>query len=306
MFALAVKFMLALALSAGGAGTAALAAQGSQPNDLLYPVKLFSEDVGLALAADPQAQIDVLLEQAQVRTTEMAQLAAQGQSIPEAVPLRLQTHLETALQTAARLGDPQMQAALAKIRAQVQTQAQLMAQALDNAPAEVGTRLQTAERAMIQTRDLCDLGLSDPELLRERLIANRPETAPEQPEMIPGEGNGPGTPATPCGDCTPEGDQNQYGPGPQATPCGDCTPEGDQNQYQYGPGPQATPCGDCTPEGDQNQYGPGPQPDDTPEAGDSYGPGPQPTEPPGDGDDNSNGPASQPPAMPGDGGSGRP
>jgi len=292
MFALAVKLMLALALSVGGAGTTALAAQGSQPNDLLYPVKLFTEDVRLALASDPQARIDLLLEQAQMRTTEMARLAAQGQSIPEEVPLHLQMHLETALQTAAQLADPQMQAALEQIRAAVQTQTQIMAQWRENAPAEVGLRLQTAERAMIQTRELCELGLSEPQLLRERLTANRPDSAPDQPEMLPGAGNGPGPQTTPCGDCTPEGDQNQYGPGPQSTSCGDCTPHGDSNQNQYGPGPQATPCGDCTPEGDRNQYGPGPQPIDTPKPGEGHGPGPRSTEPPGEG--NPHGPSTEP------------
>src|SRR3990172_1679718 len=40
MFALAVKLVLALTLGLGGVGTTALAAQGSLPNDLLYPVKL--------------------------------------------------------------------------------------------------------------------------------------------------------------------------------------------------------------------------------------------------------------------------
>jgi hypothetical protein len=302
MFALAVKLVLALTLGLGGVGTTALAAQGSLPNDLLYPVKLATEDVRLALAADSQVRLNLLLEQAQVRTTEMARLAGRNESIPEDVPLRLQTQLEAALHAAAQLDEPQMIAALEQIRQATQTQSQLLEQVRLRDPQNEA--LQTAERALTRTRDMCDLGLSEPQRFRERINDGHRDTAPGQPDATPGEGNGdgPGWQTTPCGDCAPQGDQNQYrnqygpqpsgtpepgngyGPGPQATPCGECTPEGDQNQNQhqnqygpqptpqsgddggnsYGPGPQATPCGDCTPEGDQNQYGPGPQPTESP------------------------------------------
>lgn len=326
VFALAVKLVLVLALSVGGVGTTALAAQGSLPNDLLYPVKLATEDVGLALTADPQARLNLLLEQAQVRTIEMARLAERNEAIPGDVPLRLQTQLEAALHVAAQLGEPQMIAALGQICRATQTQSQLMKQVRLRDPQNQA--LQAAERALTRTRGMCELGLSEPQRLRHRINDGRPDTTPDQPDATPGEGNGygPGPQATPCNECTPQGDQNQYrnqygpqptgtpepgsgcGPGPQATPCGGCTPEGDQNRNQhqnqygprpsgtpdpgdgYGPGPQATPCGECTPQGDQNQYGPGPQPTGTlePGAGNSSGPDSQLTESPGNENDNGN------------------
>ena len=275
MFAV-VKLALVLALSLGGVGATTVAAQGSLPNDLLYPVKLASEDARLALAGQGQPQIDLLVELASVRTREMARLAENGQDIPESVPLRLQTHLQTALQVAARLGDAQMPAALGQIHAAVQTQTQTMHQAHLHASAEAGEQLRLAERDMTRTRELCELGLSDPQLLRQRITTNRPDFAPDQPDFTPGQGVGPSPQATPCGECTPQGDQNQYQ---------------NQEQYQYGPqptqrpgnpgdpDPQATLCGECTPQGDQNQnqeqhqYGPQP----TPAPGNDNGSGPQPT-----------------------------
>jgi len=295
MFAF-VKLVLVMALSLGGVGATAYAAQDSLPTDPLYAVKLITEDVRFALTSDEQAQIDFQMELAAVRVQEMTRLTEQGRSIPGDVPLRLQMHLELAVQTTARFEEPQMQTALQQIRAAIQTQAQIMTQLRVAASDNAGQQLRLAERALARAREMCDLGLSEPQLFRERIRASRPKDAPGQPETTPG----PGPQATPCGDCTPQGtpyryqDQEQHrsgseptpqpsdgqrhGPGPQSTACGDCTPQGDQNQnqeqeqHQYGPQPTEQP-------GDSNGTGPGPQ--STEQSGDPNGSGSQPTQEPG-------------------------
>ncbi|MEK7324374.1 MAG: DUF5667 domain-containing protein, partial [Chloroflexota bacterium] len=102
---------LVAALALGGTGVTAYAAQDSLPTGTLYAVKLATEDMRLNLASDPQAQLNLLLEMAQTRTTEMTALAARGEPSPESVPVRLRTHLDAALQVAAQLGEPEMAAA---------------------------------------------------------------------------------------------------------------------------------------------------------------------------------------------------
>ena len=77
---LAAILMLALA----GGGTS-LAAQGSLPGDLLYPVKVHvNENVEAALQVSPQAQAAFEAHLAQTRLDEAAQLAAQGHIDAEA------------------------------------------------------------------------------------------------------------------------------------------------------------------------------------------------------------------------------
>jgi hypothetical protein len=249
------KIVVALVVALSGGGAAALASQASLPNEALYPIKLLVEDVRLGLTADPQTQLNLELEFAATRTREMAQLADRDQSIPEAVSLRLQTHLNTALQNAARLGDPQMQAALDQIRSTTQDQLQTMLQTRQQTQAQA--QLQTAQRMLTRTRDMAELGLHDPQLFRQRLTLNRPEEAPEQPEMTPPLDNP--SPAPHSTNVPPE---NRYGPGspPEDTPA----------QNSYGPGPASTP--------QQNSYGAGAPPDDSPQ-GQLNGSGPQPADP---------------------------
>ncbi len=271
---------LVAALALGGTGVTAYAAQDSLPTGTLYAVKLATEDMRLNLASDPQAQLNLLLEMAQTRTTEMTALAARGEPSPESVPVRLRTHLDAALQVAAQLGEPEMAAALEKIRASVETQTQAMLQARQNAPGDSG--LQLAQQTLTQTRERVELGLSDPALFRNRVNQNRPEAAPTQPDLMPGAGNGNGAGPQPSRTSAPSdtpqpGSGNGNGPGYQAsgTPPPAYTPQGTSSGQGngYGPGPEAT-C-TCTPEYDGNSYGPGSGDNSsaTPQ-GNSYGPGP--------------------------------
>ena len=273
MFVL-VKVALAIALALGGTGATALASQNSLPNEALYPVKLLTEDIRLGLANQPSDQINLELEFAAVRTREMVQLADRGQAIPEAVPVRLQTHLNTALQATAQLGEPQMMSELEQIRARVQAQLQIMNQARSNTPADVGLR--QAEQVMTRTRQMAELGLNDPVLFRERITNNRPDTAPVQPEMTPGAGNGNGQQP----ENAPSGPA--YGPGSQ--------PENTPPGSGYGPGPQPQ----NTPQGPA--YGPGPQPENTP-VPNGYGPGPQGNTPQGPSSGPGPGPQNTPQGM---------
>jgi uncharacterized membrane protein YgcG len=257
MAALAIKLVLVLAVVFGGAGVTAAAAQSSLPNEALYPVKLFIEEVQWGSAQGPEAQINVQLDHAQQRVREMVQLAERGTAIPADVPVRLQTQLQTALQIAAQLDDQSMQAALDRI--QLRTQDQL--REMDR------LHLNEAAQALTQTREMAQLGQRDPQQFRARFGHGRPAAAPPPPQMTPRADpshtpQGPRASVTPQSSRTPQRtpqatgtpQNHSAGPGPQSTLQPAATPVGQGDGHEYGPGPQAT-----TPSGG------GPQPQNTPQ-----------------------------------------
>ena len=271
MFALAIKLMLVLAVMFGGTGVTAAAAQGSLPNETLYPIKMLIEDAQLGAASTPDARFDAELDHAQQRVREMAQLVDRGAAIPADVPVRLQTQLQAALQTAAQLGDQQMQAALDRL--QLRTQDPL--REMDR------LHLTEAAQALTQAREMAQLGQSDPQAFRARFGHGQPADVPPQPLMTPQ--------IDPSR--TPPGPRASMTPQPSHTPQATCTPRPQMTNtpqgQSYGPGspssaqPAATPVG----QGDGHEYGPGPQA--TPSSGSGGGNGgPQQQTPPQSGGGN--------------------
>jgi hypothetical protein len=333
-----MAIVISVALVFGGTGATVYAAQGSMPDELLYPVKTWSEDARLSLTGSSQEQLAMILDFANRRVAEIAGLQTEGKVIPANVTTRMQNELETALQIAAGMEDPQMIQALEQIRLQAETQSQAMVTIMDNNPELV--RLQ--ERLQEQVR-LTAAGVSDPQgfrlQVRDRDRLNNPSRTPNptqpgthtplatpQPtgnSYGPGPGNGQSTgtpghygPGEPNSSQTPSPTGESYGPGPgngQTTGTPGHYGPGEPNSSQtpmptgggYGPGPRAGTT-TCTPE---NSGGPGngSNPSQTPQAGDP-GSGPQnptsTTQPggPGQGD----GQSTATPQQNGDPGSGQP
>lgn len=128
------------------------AAQDALPNEPLYQIKLVSEDVHLWLVSDPTAQIEILMQQAQTRTEEMAALASRGNTPPAELTIQAQERIQRALELAANLDNASQTVALQQIRTRLQTQEQLMTQLQD------GT-CPACEPILQQTRDMLQLHL---------------------------------------------------------------------------------------------------------------------------------------------------
>ncbi|MFZ5911228.1 MAG: DUF5667 domain-containing protein [Chloroflexota bacterium] len=161
-----VSVLLAAAMLMGGGVTLA-AAQDDLPNEPLYGVKVFAEDVGLSLTGDPEAKVERLMDLSQVRAQEMAALAEDGQAVPEPVLLRLELHVEQALETAATLEeDADLTQTLLQLRDRLQTQDRLLSQLQTDASTEEEPLL-TRTRDRLQDR-LCQVedGLADPDGFR--------------------------------------------------------------------------------------------------------------------------------------------
>jgi hypothetical protein len=159
-----ISVLVALALIAGG-GTAA-AAQDDLPTQTLYPVKLFTEDARLILNADPQKEIEMLMEMSQERVREMIALSEAGIIPPNQVALRLEEHIRNALKIASSLEGEAQNITLEDIRTSLQTQEQLLAKAQNQATGE-SVPLMAQTKALLQNRlRLVDEGLADPQGLR--------------------------------------------------------------------------------------------------------------------------------------------
>ena len=210
--------------------TTVFAAQNDLPTDPLYGVKTLSEDAGLWLTMDPAADLERLMELAQLRVQEMTALTEQGETVPEPVVQRLHLHIETALQLAAGQSDEEMQASLQRIQTQLQTQEQTMMQLQDRASADDQP---TFEQIRVMTQEqlrLANQGLEDPQEFRNHYrfqnpanIATPTPTLTGIPPVLTtpspfGNGQGPNSQSTSIpGNSTPG---NSSGSDPNSTPAG--------------------------------------------------------------------------------------
>jgi hypothetical protein len=159
---LILSTFLILGLLFGGSATVS-AAQDALPNEPLYQIKLVSEDVHLLLISDPAAQVELLMQQAQTRTEEMAALASRGNTPPAELTIQAQERIQRALQLAANLDNASQTVALQQIRTRLQTQEQLMTQLQDGTcPACEPVLQQTREMLQLHLRQL-ENGSAEPE-----------------------------------------------------------------------------------------------------------------------------------------------
>ncbi|MBN1537343.1 MAG: hypothetical protein JW908_11470 [Anaerolineales bacterium] len=231
-----------IALAFGGAGATVYAAQDSLPNDLLYPVKLASEEFRLNIATQTQTEFQLSLQFANRRMNEIAALASNGEIIPQEIMTQLQTEYKHAFQFAAGMSDEELTPALLKLQATIRQQQQTMAGI--SSPENEALLLRVRE--MLQTQQqICDSGLTDPLMFRIRVRQQQ---------------NGDLTPPTePPAGVAPGGSQGNQGTGTGASSGGY---SGANTGTQTGTGNSGNggeTCTDCIPV--QDGTGPGPGPD---------------------------------------------
>jgi len=261
MASLITTLIVTLTLLLGGTGVTVYAARDSLPNDMLYPVKTFSEEVQLRLTLQPQQQLDLLLRFADRRLDEILRLQREGEPVPAGVAIRLERELQMALQVAAQMDEPVTAQALEQIRLRISAQEQRMAMLQSKTPPIVEPVWERVRAILREQMEAVEAGLADPATfrLRWRERHNQPPTPFPLEETLPpatptpdGSGFGPGPQPTPiCEACTPVLDGTGPGPGPQH---GGATAQPTQAP---GSGPQATPT--CTPLMDGSGPGPGPR-----------------------------------------------
>jgi hypothetical protein len=198
-----VRVALALSMALGATGGTVAVAQASEPGEILYPIKVASEDVRLALTSDSEKAFDLLLEFAQERLEEIDALSEEGAPIPPQVTTRLQAHFEQALRYASSFDDANLVQAMERLSVMTQQQTQVIRQMQSQDAGNADGALQQTEQIVSRVRQAAEEGLEDPTTFRLRHGENRPEDAPEQPDSLQ------------TGDGTP---QNQQGAGGQQGP----------------------------------------------------------------------------------------
>ena len=241
----AMNMIVSILVIAGllfGGGATVNAAQNDLPNEPLYGLKLWSEDLSLQFQNDPEQKVERVMALAQARIQEMTRLADTNQEIPDQVRQRLQDHIQQALQICATLDDPAMDRTLLQVRDRLQQQDRDMEQLQIHAnQKEQPTLLQT--RTMLQQRlHLVEEGLLNHEMFRNtvrngfRFGQEETATPPAQngsqtgqPTLVPvGPNTNPGGP-------NPDPAGTSYGPGePNTDP-------GGPNQDAGGPNMSPTP-----------------------------------------------------------------
>jgi len=216
-----LSVMVIMGLLFGGVATVS-ATQDALPNEPLYSVKTWSEDVELQLQNDPEEKVNRLMELAQIRVQEMTQLVEAGQVPPDRVRLRLEQHIQQALQICNTMDDATLERTLLRIRDQLRERDQDMDRLQLHATQDAQPVLERTRTMLQQRLQSVEDGLLNHETFRNE-VRNEFRYG-QEPESTPPAQNKNG---------------EQYG---QSTPQPGAQPSGNENgqeQQQYGqPTPQ--------------------------------------------------------------------
>ncbi len=217
-----------------GGGATVNAAQDDLPNQPLYSLKLWSEDMSLQLQSDPEAKVDRLMDLAQIRLQEMTHLYEVGETVPDQVRDRLQLHIQQALQTCTSMDDPTLERTLLQIRDRLQQQ--------DRDMEQLQLHTQDQQQLLTQTRTMLHerLQLVDEGLLNHEMFRNQVQHGfrfGQDDETTPPTQNGNGQPSVePNGPNLEPGVPNSDPNGPNLTPGGPNTEPGGPNTDPNGSG----------------------------------------------------------------------
>ncbi|MBI5302103.1 MAG: hypothetical protein HY868_08205 [Chloroflexi bacterium] len=168
-----LKILLVVVAIVLGSGSASVyAAQDTLPDNPFYFVKIWSEDVQLALIGDLEMRANQLLKLSDRRAQEIAALNAKGIAPGAAVFVRQQDEIENALVLAANLDDSASNRVLARARETLDQQLQNMSDATT-------PPIEQAREMIAHRLALTELGLADREEFRARVHGElKPATSP--------------------------------------------------------------------------------------------------------------------------------
>lgn len=206
MWKIAGGLLLAVGMLFGGGGAVVVGAQEAMPEDGLYPVKTWSEDVRLWAAGDGLPSMDLALQFADRRAEELVHELDASLPIEDAVLLRLMDQDDLALSIAAQAGDSEAPVALEKARTRLEEHVRVLDYLqVGTGPNESALLLQTRQNIR-QRLELLNGDLNDPQV-RARILEqardreNRPDVTPAGPtnqngndDAGQGSGGGSGTP----------------------------------------------------------------------------------------------------------------
>ncbi len=191
-------------------GGTVYAAQSSMPDDLLYPVKTFTEDIQVRLESDPEQRLDLYASFANRRLDEIEAQFLAGEEVSPKALARLEELSEKMLQQAAQVGEQGLENALRQVQQALELQNQLMTKLQKQTPGPGEQGLVQAQEKINSRLQLVENGLLEPQGFQEQMqievsdqgIENGSSDTPGNSEDPPGQdeegnsgsenGNGPG------------------------------------------------------------------------------------------------------------------
>ena len=166
----AVSVLVVVILISMLAGGTAYAAQGSVPGDLLYPVKLGTEDARLVIAGDSSAKAKLNMKFAQTRLAEMKQLANTDQEMAELAIGGYYRNLDAARQQIRRITDTSsLTHFLIEASEYIQNQLAFCDSVIDINPAYLGPVIEASTLAVSQQLQVLEM-LAQQNILRAAQI----------------------------------------------------------------------------------------------------------------------------------------
>ena len=222
-----LAIIIILGIMVAGGGTV-YAAQDSLPNEVLYPIKILSEDVRVELAPSQQAELDLLLEFSQRRGEEIVALVSLQITPNENVQTRFEQQIQQALQIAGNMDDTGTVESLTRIHETMTIQLKEIEYLRAKTEGKTALLLTDLQDWIKNRLLLVENGMADPEGFRQKFknelqngnIWVTPGST--QSGQYPGGWNTPEPQATPTStepQPTMHGAQpTPQGPGPQPSP----------------------------------------------------------------------------------------
>lgn len=218
-----------------GGGATVNAAQDDLPGETLYAVKTASEDVSVQFTGNAEAKVMRLMELAQTRTQEMAQLIENGVTPPDQVRQRLEQHLQSVFQICANMDDATLDRTLLHLRDQLRDRDRDMEQLQIHATSDAQPLLEQT-RLMLQIRlHTVEDGLLDHEQFRQT-VRNQHRNGQDDGLTPPVVTGTPGNGLNQEQNTEQNREQNREQNGqPTSVPGGNDNPGGPNNQPTPGP-----------------------------------------------------------------------
>ncbi len=112
--------LIVITLLFGGTGATVAAAQSAMPNDLLYPVKLVSEEIALTFSGSPDSKVKNELKLLERRSDELNQELAEDGDVGDEITDSLIDQLDETIESTDGLDRENQMAALLRIQAHMQ------------------------------------------------------------------------------------------------------------------------------------------------------------------------------------------
>ena len=191
-----IGILAALALAFFSIGGTVYAAQASLPDDLLYLVKILTEDIQIGLETDPEDRLDLHVSFASRRLQEIQAQVEAGEEVSEQALALLEKHTQKMLQEAAQMGENGLNNALRQIEENLQKQNQMMEMLQKEHPHGGAPGLVRAQEKIRSRLELVENGIKEPKGFKENVHQGKPDNSdqgnknkndnPNKPETPPG------------------------------------------------------------------------------------------------------------------------